>query len=303
MCGINASGEVVRATVIANAETPSIAGDVLTNYGDAVTGATAETIDSLDAMSSATAALTKKGYKGAIKDALTAAAILGGQEVDLRTPEEILNDNMTELLPASEGAFSRVFVTEVLNDAITKVYAADNGAGYVFLLGEKLIAFTKEGAVVGEATDDEKTLVEGGAALLAASKSTELELSTLGLHKNVKKVEMTESGNYIFTINENGFTYDDHYFGPHKETPIVIRIAITKDGKILDCDTVSQKESENYGAACEKDSFTDQFIGKDLDTYREIDGISGATITTNAYLKGIKRALDSLAILKGGDGA
>ena len=36
--------------------------------------------------------------------------------------------------------------------------------------------------------------------------------------------------------------------------------------------------------------------------YREIDGISGATVTTDAYLRGIKHAYDALAALEGGEG-
>lgn len=299
MCGINAKGEVVGAKVIANGETPSVAGNAIATYGDTLKGATSATIDAIDTMSGAT--YTTTGYKNAVKDALNAAAIFGGADVDLRTPEEILNDNMTALLPASEGKFSRLFIAEVLEEGITKVYTAENGAGYVFLLGEKLVAYTKDGEVLGEASDDEKALVATSGMVLAASKTTEVDISTLGLHKNVKKVEKTESGNYIFTVNENGFTFDSHYFGMDKNTPIVIRIAITKEGKILDCDTVSQKESANYGAACEKDSFTDQFTGKTKEDYKEIDGISGATITTDAYLKGIKRALDSLEKLTGGE--
>lgn len=298
MCGINANGEVVSATVIANAETPSIAGDVLANYGSAIAGATADSIDSIDAMSSATAKLTKNGYKNGVKDALIAAQVFMGGSYDSRTEEEILIDNMTALLPAANGAFSRVFITEAIDSSIVKVYSADNGEGYVFVFAEnKIIAFAKDGSVLGEASDEEKTLVSENAAILAASTSTVLDTTELGLHKNVKKVELTASGNYIFTVNAVGFTYDDHYFGMSPDTPIVIRIAMTAEGKILDCDTVSQKESEKYGAACEKDAFTDQFIGKDSDSYREIDGISGATITTDGYLSGIKRAYDALAIL------
>lgn len=300
MCGVNASGEVVGAKVIANSETPSVAGNAIATYGDALKGATSATIDSIDTVSGAT--YTSTGYRNAVKDALNAVTVFMGGSVDLRTPEEILNDRMTELLPASEGKFSRHFVAEVLDPSILKVYAADNGEGYVFLLADdKMLAFTKDGTILGDADDAEKQLITLSGVTLKASKATEQDISSLGLPKSVKKLERTESGNYIFTLEAEGFTYNDHYYGPDKYTPIVIRIAMTAEGTILTCDTVSQKESAKYGAACEKDEFTDQLVGRSEDTYREIDGISGATITTDAYLDGIKNAYKALAILTGGN--
>ena len=300
MCGINTAGEVVGATVIANAETPSVAGNAIAIYGDALKGATSQTIDSIDTMSGAT--YTTTGYKNAVKDALTAVAIFDGANVDLRTPEEILNDAMTELLPSSEGKFSRLFVAEVLDSDIMKVYTADNGEGYVFLLTEgRMYAFTKNGAILGDATNEEKSLVASAGVILKTSKTTALDVSTLGLPKSIKQAEITDSGNYIFTVEAEGFTFDDHYFGPDKYTPIVIRIAMTAEGKIITCDTISHKESEKYGAACDRDEFTEQFSSRNESNYRDIDGIAGATITTNAYLGGIKNAYKALTILTGGN--
>ena len=74
---------------------------------------------------------------------------------------------------------------------------------------------------------------------------------------------------------------------------------MTENGKIIACQTVSQKESEGYGAACGEPSFYSQFNGKDETNYSEIDAISGATITTNAYKTAIAKAFETLKILKG----
>ena len=74
---------------------------------------------------------------------------------------------------------------------------------------------------------------------------------------------------------------------------------LTNDGKIIACKTVSQKESKDFGDACAKPSFYTQFNGKTETDYNDIDAISGATITTNAYKNAILRAFETLKILKG----
>ncbi len=292
LCGVDANGAITGTTCLESKETLGYE----KTYGDNFKGLSLDGIDSVDTVANATK--TTAAYRAALKDAVNAVTVLKGGSVDLRDEETILRDNMTALFPASEGKFTRMFISEVL-DGVKAVYTADNGAGHVFLIGDKMFALTGEGEVLGDADENEKTLVTGFGALLAASKVTELDITALDLPKTVKKVEITESGNYIFTVNANGYASDKPYMG---NTPIVIRLSMTKDGKILDCDTVSHKESAGYGADCEKDAFTDQFIGKTGENYREIDGISGATTTTNGYLTGIKRAYEALSILNGGDG-
>ena len=54
-------------------------------------------VEAVDTISGATK--TTAAYKNAMKDALNAAIILGGGEVDIRTEEEILNDNLSAALP------------------------------------------------------------------------------------------------------------------------------------------------------------------------------------------------------------
>ena len=121
MCGVDASGKVTGATCLSSGETLGYE----KTYGDTVVGATADSVDALDTVGGATK--TTAAYRGAVKDALNAAIILGGGSVDIRSEEEILADNLTAALPAGEGKFTSVFITEELND-ISAIYAADNGA-------------------------------------------------------------------------------------------------------------------------------------------------------------------------------
>ena len=75
-----------------------------------------------------------------------------------------------------------------------------------------------------------------------------------------------------------------------------------KDGKVIDCFTVSQAETPNIGSVCADEEFYGQFVGKTEADYEEIDMIAGATLTTNGYKKAILRAFESVKILEGGAG-
>ena len=55
------------------------------------------------------ATMTSNGYAAAVKAALQANVIVGGGEVDLRTPEQILNDTCNEALGTEGKTFSKWF--------------------------------------------------------------------------------------------------------------------------------------------------------------------------------------------------
>ena len=286
LCGVDENGTVTGAKCLSSNETLSHE----KTYGDKFTGLTLEGVNGVDTIASATK--TTKAYRAAVVDAINAATILGGGEVDIRDEEEILLDTLKAKLPAADGKFTRLLVSELL-DGVKAVYVADNGAGTVYLIGDDAVAITASGEVLG--TDVNKTKAEAAAQTLKNSTKTSLDLSTLSLPEEIKAVEKTASGNYIFTIHAKGITYA--YPEWYTPTPIVIALAMTEEGYIIDCRTLSQGESEGYGDACEKGSFTDQFSGKSEGDYQKIDGISGSTITTNGYLDGIGKAYTALAIL------
>ena len=263
---------------------------------DKTVGKTKDDIDSLDTVASATK--TTEAYRGAVKDALLAVEILGGKRVDLRSEEEILQDNLSAALPAAEGAFTPWFMVAEL-EGVSAVYLAENGAGTVFVMGEAFVAVDANGAVTG--TDDEtvKTAATAAAATVAGTTVESVDTSGYELHSSVVKVDKTSGGNYIVEIKASGFGINgDRYYNPSGE-PIVLRASVTPAGKIIACQTISQSETDGIGSACADPEFYTQFNGKDESNYKEIDAIAGATLTTNGYKTAVGRIIESVKIMEG----
>ena len=117
--------------------------------------------------------------------------------------------------------------------------------------------------------------------------------------KGVVKAYKTSGGNYVVETTGSGFGITgDEYYNPSGE-PIEIKVAVTADGKIINCVTVYQNETEGLGSACADKSFYSQFNGRDESNYKDIDGISGATLTTNGYKSGVGKALEAVKVMEG----
>ena len=288
MCGVNADGTVSGVVCLGSSET---LGHEKT-FGANFAGKDAAGVDAVDTISGATK--TTEAFKGAVKDALNAAIILGGGSVDLRTEEEILNDNLSAALPAGEGKFGKVFITEVI-EGIDAVYAAENGKGYVYVIGEQLVA-------VDEAGNTDNETVAAAHAILSASTAEDIDLSAFAdLPAKLLSAKKTATGNYILETKGAGYGIkggDDYH--PASGKYIEIRICLTPEGKILDVITTFQEESKGIGDACANEKFYGQFDGKTEGDYKEIDAIGGATMTTNGYLEAIETAFASVKILEGG---
>jgi electron transport complex protein RnfG len=293
MCGIDGAGIVTGATCLSSSETLGYE----KTYGDTLKGKTTADIDAVETISGAT--MTTSGYKNAVKDALNATIILGGGSVDIRSEEEILNDNLSEALPTAEGKFVSWFMAEALEN-VSAVYEAENGTGYVLVSGEEFIAVDKTGAVLSEVSDDVKATMEANAQLILNSSLTEVDISGYSdMPSQVKKVYKTASGNYVFELGANGFGINgDHYYNPSGKQ-IEIKASATKDGKIIAVLTTAQYETDNIGSACANASFYTQFNGKTEADYSDIEAISGATITTNGYKTAIAKVFEAVKIMEG----
>ena len=297
LCGVNADGTVSGATCLASTETLGYE----KTYGENFIGKNMEGVDGVDTVSGATK--TTGAYRSAVKDALNAAIILGGGSVDLRTEEEILNDNLSAALPGAEGKFEKLFIVEVI-EGIDAVYTAENGTGAVCIVGEQFIAVDENGAVLSEVAEDVSSNVAAQMAILRATTTTDIDLTQFeGLPSACLSAKKTATGNYILEMRGAGYGInggDDYH--PASGEYIYIRVSMTADGKIIDCLTVSQAETDNIGSVCADESFYGQFIGKTEANYNEIDAISGATLTTNGYKKAVERAFASVKIFEGGAG-
>ncbi|MBR6537296.1 MAG: FMN-binding protein [Lachnospiraceae bacterium] len=297
MCGVKADGTVSGAVCLSSNET---LGHEKT-FGENFTGKNVDEVVTVDTISGATK--TTVAYRNAVKDAINAATILGGGSVDIRSEEEILADNLAAALPTGEDKFTKLFLTEVI-EGIDAVYTADNGNGFVCVIGEQFIGVDETGAVVSGAEGDMAANVSAQIAILNASEETELDLSAYtDLPSALVSATKTATGNYVLNVKGAGYGInggDDYH--PASGEYIYIKVSMTKDGKIIDCLTVSQAETPNFGSVCADESFYGQFVGKTEADYEAVDGISGATLTTNGYKKAILRAFESVKILEGGAG-
>ena len=288
MCGVSAEGTVTGAVCLSSNET---LGHEKT-FGQNFTGKDAAGVDGVDTISGATK--TSGAYKNAVKDALNTAIILGGGSVDLRTEEEILAENLASALPAGEGKFSKLFIVEVI-EGIDAVYTADNGKGYVYVIGEEFIGVASD-------TVPENATVAAAHAILTSTTVTDVDLSTFeGLPSALLSAKKTATGNYVLEVKGAGYGINGgNEYHPASGKYIEIRVSMTPDGKIIDTYTISQEESKGIGDACADEKFYGQFDGKTEENYTEIDAIGGATITTDGYKKAILRAFEALKILEGG---
>ena len=293
MCGIDKEGVVQGVSYISGNETLGVEA----TYGEKLKNATVDNIDSVETVAGATK--TSKAFKNAAKDALNAAVILGGGSVDIRDEATILNDNLSNALPQGGGKFTKVFLTEAF-DGISAVYQADNKQGFVFILGESFIATDNTGAVLTETDDTVKAKVSATAEKIIGTTIEEIDISKFAdMPSQIEKAYKTSSGNYVFELKASGYGINGDKYTRSGEY-IKIKVSATADGKIIDCETVSQKESEGIGDACAKPEFYSQFNGKQENNYNEIDAIAGATITTNGYKNAIAKVFEAVRLLKGG---
>ncbi|MBR2861092.1 MAG: FMN-binding protein [Clostridia bacterium] len=296
MCGIDSDGVVKGTKVISSSETLGVENE----YGDKLVGVTVETVDGVDTVSGATK--TTAAYKNAVKDALMSFDILGGKEVDIRDEAQILADKLNAALPQGEGKFSKEFISVRIDESVSAVYKAENGAGYVVVLGEIFVGVDSENKVVTADVDEStKTTATDTAKKLESVTLEELDITNLtALPKQIQKVFVTDEYNYVFEIRCAGYGIEGgNQWHPASGEYIFIKLSLDKENKIIDCITVSQGETDGIGSVCADESFYGQFAGKDKTNYSQIDAISGATITTNGYLKGVQAAFEAFEILNG----
>ena len=300
MCGVSPDGTVAGTKIIASSETPAIGGVAADKFAVSVSGTDISNVDGVDIISGATK--TTSAYRNAIKDALNAVIILGGGSVDLRTEEEILNDNLSAALPQAEGAFTKYFFVEVI-EGVDAIYMADNNAGAVCVIGEQYIGVGADGQVLTECSESDAGAAKTALEIANLTTATDLDISAYAdLPSQLVSAKVTATGNYIIEIKAAGYGIagGDEYH-PASGEYVYILVSLTADGKIIDCLTLSEEETDGIGSACADESFYGQFDGKTEENYAEIDAISGATITTDGYKKAIQRAFACVKIFEEGN--
>ncbi len=292
MCGINKEGVVEGVEYISGNETLGVE----TTYGENLKNATVDTVDKVETVAGATK--TTSAFKNAVKDALNASVILAGGSVDIRDEATVLNDNLSQALTSANGKFTEVFATEEIGN-ITAVYKADNNTGFVFVLEDKFIATDTNGAVLTETDEAVKTDIEKSANNIINSTMTEIDISAYSdMPTHIQKAYKTSGGNYVFELRAAGYGINGDKYTRSGEY-IEIKVSVTPQGDIIDCQTVSQKETEGIGDFCANPKFYRQFRGRGKGNYGEVDAIAGATYTTKGYKAAISSVFSAVDILEG----
>jgi len=86
--------------------------------------------------------------------------------------------------------------------------------------------------------------------------------------------------------------------------PINMIVGVDKSGKVVGIKILNQTETPGLGADVVKPKFLNQFIGKTgkdpIEPKKDIDTITGATISSRAVCKGVKEALEKAKGLPAG---
>lgn len=291
MCGISPDGTVAGAVCIASQET----NNAEKTYGDKVKGKNAENIDTVDTVSGST--LTSTAYKNAVKDALNAFKIFGGEEVDIRTDEEILAEGLNTALPAAKGSFTVYYMKDTVS-----VYEGADNTGYVFRVNDSFVPTDINGNILSEPDEATFNTVSSLAKNILESKLTAIDKTKYPTIKSsVDEIRKTPDGGYRFKVRAEGYGILGKSDKWHPTSGEFIRITafVSGNGQIISCVTTAEGETENIGSLCSTPEFYSQFNGKTESNYNEIDAISGATITTDGYKAAIGTIFKTIKILKG----
>ena len=169
-------------------------------------------------------------------------------------------------------------------------------------MGEQFIGVDAEGNVLTQGVENINNITDAFTKIKSTTYN-EIDISAYpDLASYLISAKKTSSGNYVVETKGAGYGIKGgNEYHPASNEYIVVRVSMTAEGKIIDCITVSQAETQGLGDACADESFYGQFVGKTETDYTEIDAISGATLTTDGYKQAIQRAFEAVNILKGGN--
>lgn len=146
----------------------------------------------------------------------------------------------------------------------------------------------------------------------------------LAQENEAKQLVMPEGVDFV----EKEFTADEHFHyneafdqndnlvgyifknGTHGYSgPVIVNVGVNPDGIITGVKAMDLAETPGIGTQVEEPAFTDQFIGKTigLDVVsgtalndNEIQAISGATSSSNAFIESVQKSLKQLSLISGG---
>lgn len=245
-------------------------------------------------------------------DSITAAtrtsnAVLGAVNAVAKQVKSYLNPDDGQPVPPAEGtsyAGEAVGFAGADNPVSVVVTVKDDGIISALTVGDERFSETDGYGAAALETEFSQQFV---------GKSVPVSIDTIdgisGATMTTKAVvdainQAVESNNVveIVTAKPEGTTYAgaaDGFAGP--ANPVAIQATIKDDGTIsaLSIGDDLFNETEGYGAAALEPEFAEQFLGKTVPLVLEdVDGISGATITTNAVVSAINKAYENKNIIQ-----
>ena len=113
-------------------------------------------------------------------------------------------------------------------------------------------------------------------------------LATDGLPESIREAyKSTNDAGYVFILRVGGYGGD-----------IVLICGVAPDGSVLSCSTLEHSETKGLGARITEAQFEQQFKGADS-RLEGVDVISGATISSSAYINAVKDALEAFRRING----
>ena len=293
LVGISSDGKIVGVKHTASNETYGHEAELNKVYIDK----TIDTAELIIASGATPKSETSMGYFEAIKASLQAFDIAGGKEVDIRTPEQILQDNCNAIFGTSGVTFTKWFKTEIIT-GVDAVYESE--VGRIYAIGENLVGI-KDGMIINQdASDENKAAALVADNAVTSSAPVKITERPAGLPNNFVEASVTSSGNYVITAMGAGYGINGGWNTSGEY--IRVKVSISKDGKIIDSLVVYHSETETPGgAALSNPDFIGQFEGKTKDDYNTVSGVSGATMSSDGYKEAIKIAFDAFELLKGGN--
>ena len=306
MVGVDAEGKITGTKIISESESKGYKESVY-NRVEGVDGEyTGQTLETFAPVLQSGSTMTSNGFAEAIKAALQAYVIVNGGEVDLRTPEQILQDNCNAALGTTDVKFTLWFATEELV-GVEKAYESESG--FVFLIGETYVGVNETGVTTEDASDEDKATALAAYDLASTSTLTEVEApaitdKNLKNYVTIKKVQVTATGNYVFELEAAG------YYGAYGPS-MNIKISISADGKIINCRTISSSDKEGYGKVTTEEYWNlwegkmdGDIVISDNSSAADLGVISNATYTSQDYQRCVKvafMAFDLLTATEGGN--
>lgn len=299
MVGVDTEGKITGTKIISEAESKGYKESVY-NRVEGVDGEyTGQTLETFAPVLQSGSTMTSNGFAEAIKAALQAYVIVNGGEVDLRTPEQILQDNCNAALGTTDVKFTLWFATEELV-GVDKAYESESG--FVFLIGETYVGVNETGVTTADASDEDKATALAAYELASTSTLTEVEApaitdKTLKNYVTIKKVQVTATGNYVFELEASG------YYGAYGPS-MNIKISISADGKIINCRTISSSDKEGYGKVTTEEYWNlwegkmdGDIVISDNSSAADLGVISNATYTSQDYQRCVKVAFKAYELL------